>query len=102
MALAGRLDLIGEDGADFLALVCEEHPSDEAANAGVPSLSDGLELAEKAARLVYWAFMVSCGPPHVEPLQLIDMTTQVPSTVVHDPPGLQVSRSPGHPTYIYC
>ena len=53
VALAGGLDLLGKDGADLLALLCEQHASDEATDAGVARLSDGLELAEKSARLVY-------------------------------------------------
>lgn len=53
VALAGGLDLLCEDGADLLALLCEQHASDEAADAGVSRLPDGLELAEKSARLVY-------------------------------------------------
>lgn len=53
VALADGLDLLCEDGADLLALLCEQHASDEATDAGVSRLSDGLELAEKSARLVY-------------------------------------------------
>lgn len=53
VALAGGLDLLCEDGANLLALLCEQHASDEAANAGVTRLPDGLELAEKSARLIY-------------------------------------------------
>lgn len=53
VALAGGLDLLCEDGANLLALLCEQHASDEATDAGVARLPDGLELAEKTARLVY-------------------------------------------------
>lgn len=53
VALAGGLDLLRKDGANLLALLCEQHASDEATDAGVTGLPDGLELAEKSARLVY-------------------------------------------------
>ena len=53
VALAGWLDLLREDRADLLALLCEQHASNEAADTGVARLPDGLELAKKSAGLVY-------------------------------------------------
>lgn len=60
VALAGGLDLLCEDGADLLALLCEQHTTDEPADAGVARLADGLELAEESTWLVYIGIYSAC------------------------------------------